>query len=85
MYDDADVLSSRPRRGPWRGLTVDYPTARQRYLSSDRLEEYRRAVVVTDVAETSPAGAAGLKPGDFLKAVNDTAVPDVIKALPAKK
>lgn len=74
VYDDRDVLSTRERHPAWRGLTVDYPTARQRFLSSDRLEQYRRAVVVTHVAEGSAAFAAGLKIGDFIASVETDAV-----------
>ncbi len=36
-----------------------------------------RGVVVTDVAPDSPAGQAGLRPGDLIKALNRKPVPDV--------
>ncbi|MBL8851225.1 MAG: trypsin-like peptidase domain-containing protein [Planctomycetaceae bacterium] len=74
VYDDQDILSSASRYPAWRGLSVDYSTARQRFLSSDRLEEYRRAVVVTQVEDGSSAAAAGLKTGDFITHVGSTAV-----------
>lgn len=70
------IVATTPRFAPWRGLTVDYPTARAKY-SSDRLEgsgPYRRAVVVLNVADDSPARAAELQPGDFISHVNRTPV-----------
>jgi serine protease Do len=70
VYDDRDILSTNPRFPAWRGLTVDYPTARQRFLSTDRLERYRRAVVVMQVDAGSPAAAIGLKSGDFIAEVD---------------
>jgi len=70
VYDDRDILSTNPRFPVWRGLTVDYPTARQRFLSTDRLERYRRAVVVMQVEAGSPAAAIGLKSGDFIAEVD---------------
>lgn len=70
VYDDRDILSTNPRFPAWRGLTVDYPTARQRFLSTDRLERYRRAVVVMQVEAGSPAAALGLKSGDFIAEVD---------------
>jgi S1-C subfamily serine protease len=70
VYDDRDILSTNPRYPTWRGMQFDYPTARQRFLSSDRLEQYRRAVVVTQVDPDSPAAATGLKSGDFIVAVD---------------
>jgi len=70
VYDDRDILSTTPRFPPWRGLVVDYPTARQRFLSTDRLERYRRAVVVMQVEPGSPAAAIGLKSGAFIAQVD---------------
>jgi serine protease Do len=74
VYDDRDLLSTNPRYAPWRGMTIDYPTARQRFLSSDRLEQYRRAVVVMSVEPESPAAAAGLMSGDFISKVDGVGV-----------
>lgn len=83
VYDDRDVLSTRPRYPAWRGLTVDYPTARQRFLTSDRLEQYRQAVVVTHVDEGSRAAAAGLKVGDFIKEVDGASVQSPLEFIAA--
>lgn len=67
VYDDSAIVSTARRYESWRGLDVDYPTTRRRFLSSDLLEAYRRAVVVTAVAEDSPAARAGLRPGEFIQ------------------
>jgi serine protease Do len=60
----------------WRGLRVDYISAwgdrpgglPQREMAFDR------GVIVTDVADDSPAAAAGLKPGMLITKVGDTRV-----------
>lgn len=87
VYDDSEILSTRPRYSPWRGLIVDYPTARQRFLASDRLEQYRRAVVVMRVIEDSAAAAAGLRSGDYIARVDGTPVqsPDEFEAAVANR
>ena len=71
---DADgVIETNPRYAPWRGLTVDYPTARENLR--DREESYDfRHVIVTRVKSNSPADAAGLEPGTFITHVNKTPV-----------
>jgi serine protease Do len=74
VYDDTEVLSTAQRFPEWRGLQVDYSTARKRFLPSDPLERYRRAVVVTSVAPDSPAARAGVQPGDFIKDVGGESV-----------
>jgi serine protease Do len=69
VYDDTRIVSTRERHPPWRGLHVDYPTGRRRYLPSSFLSEYVRAVVITHVQPESPAAKAGLKPGQFIQKV----------------
>lgn len=57
------IVTNRPE--PWRGMRVDYPTTvvdsgpRQ----GNRMPFYDEGVIVTDVAEASPAFAAGLRRG----------------------
>jgi serine protease Do len=74
VYDDSKIVSTARRYPLWCGMAVDFPTARRRFLSSDLLETYRRAVVVTEVAAESPAAHAGLRVGDFVQKVNGVAV-----------
>jgi serine protease Do len=65
----ADMLSVRRRHAVRHGLTVADRLARP---ADDA--PVRRWAVVTAVEPDSPAAAAGLKPGDVLKQVNDLAV-----------
>ena len=74
VYDDSHIVSTARRYAPWRGMEVDYPTSRRRFLSSDLLEAYRRAVVATAVAADSPAAQAGLEVGEFVQKVNGVPV-----------
>ena len=72
VMDDEGIIETTPRYAPWRGISVDYSTGRKKYHPGD--ERYRRAVVVTKVAEGSPAQAAGIQPGVFISEVNRIAV-----------
>lgn len=70
--DDSAVIASHRRYDPWQGLSVDYPTARRRYLPSDILAtRYPQAVVITNVASDSPAAAASLSAGQFIQRVGN--------------
>jgi len=73
VRDDENIIATVPRYPDFRGLTVDYPTARYRYFQSP----YQRsppAVLVARIAEQSIAARSGLKEGDFISHVNDTPV-----------
>jgi serine protease Do len=74
VYDDEAIVTSHRRYALWRGLAVDYPTARRRFLSSNPLARYRRAVAVTDVQPDTAAAAAGLQVGDFIARVSGAPV-----------
>lgn len=74
VLDDSRIVASQQRYLNWRGLDVDYPTARRRFLTSDAMERYHHAVLVLAVAEGSAASAAGLRPGDFLTHVEGVAI-----------
>ena len=67
VADEKHLVATVPRRQPWHGLTVDYATARQRFLPP-RLDPYPRGVVV--LASDEPLGDPALRPGDFVVAVN---------------
>ncbi len=74
VEDDSLIVATQRRFAPWRGMEIDYPTARRRYLTSDLMEQYHRAVVVLAVSEGSPAAEAGLRPGDLVTMVNGLTV-----------
>ncbi|MGE3999114.1 MAG: S1C family serine protease [Planctomycetaceae bacterium] len=72
--DDSRIVATRRRFPAWRGMEVDYPTARRRFLTSDVMEQYHHAVLVVNAAEESASFAAGLRPGDFITHVGTVAV-----------
>ncbi len=72
VADDEGIVQTRYRHPLWRGLRVDYPTARAKYTFSPFT--YPPAVVVTHVAPDSPAQQAGLTEGTFIRLVNDQPV-----------
>ncbi len=74
VIDDSQIIATQQRYPQWRGLRVDYPTARRRFLTSDVMERYHHAVLILSVADDSPAHAAGLRPGDFVTDVGDVTV-----------
>ncbi len=79
VQDDEGIIETNPRYSPWRGLSVDYPTARGRLLDLSRFGEMSpssdfRRVLVTKVIENSPAHDARLEPGNFITHVNNTPV-----------
>ncbi len=75
VADDEGIIETNPRFAPWRGLSVDFPTGREKYSSKELPPPpYRRAVVVLKVAEETPAHAAGLQAGTFISHVNRTPV-----------
>jgi serine protease Do len=74
VYDDSTIVSTARRHAPWRGVHVDYPTARRRFLSGDLLDIFHKAVVVTEVAPDSPGAQAGLQVGEFVERVDGVPV-----------
>jgi serine protease Do len=72
VADDEGIVQTRYRHPLWRGLRVDYPTARAKYTFSPFT--YPPAVVVTHVAPESPAQKAGLTEGAFIQLINDQPV-----------
>jgi len=67
VEDDMGIIATRSRRPVVRGLSVDYPTARRKFLQG---LEFLDAVLVLSVADGSPADASDLAPGDFVSHVN---------------
>lgn len=72
VADDEGIVQTRYRHPLWRGLRVDYPTARGKYTFSPFT--YPPAVVVTHVAPDSPAQQAGLTEGTFIRQINNQPV-----------
>jgi len=69
--DDA-IIATQSRYAPWRGLTVDYPTSRHKFLGIP--PQLQMAVLVREVLPDSVAQRAGIEPGIFISHVNRTAV-----------
>lgn len=69
--DEDGIVAANWRHPPWRGLFVDYPTGRAKYISDPI---YHPAVVITQVVPETPAADAELTEGDFITHVNETAV-----------
>ncbi len=67
VLDDEGIIASRTRWPEWRGIAVDYCTARQRYLQE---HQYPAAVLITK-APGKGAGPDDLQPGDLVSQVND--------------
>lgn len=74
IYDDSLLVVTRERNPPWRGLHLDFPTARRRYLPGNVLERFPDGVVITRVDPGSPAAAAGLQAEQFLTEVESQSV-----------
>lgn len=72
VVDDEGIVQTQFRHPLWRGLRVDYPTARKKYTFSPF--SYPPAVVVTHVVPESPAQQAGLTEGTFISHINNQVV-----------
>ena len=65
--DEKGIIATRSRFPAFRGVKVDYSTARRRYLSGF---EYVLGVLVVEVAPGSVADSARIRAGDFISHVN---------------
>ena len=65
LPDRSGMVASKRRHPTWRGLDVDYPTGRRRFVPDSF--EFPRAVVVTAVQPGSSAAESGIEPGDFIE------------------
>lgn len=67
VYDDSSIIAPNSRHPVWRGLNVDFSTARWRFMPPHRRHNpHIRAVVITKVAPGSPAEKANLQVGEFI-------------------
>lgn len=73
VSEEEGIIATNPRYPAWRGLRVDYPTARARFLQRP-IRRFPAAVAVLEVAPESPAQEAGLQRGDFITHVGQTPV-----------
>lgn len=75
VVDDEGIIATQTRIPAWRGLMVDYPTARAKHLPYD-LDRYHRAVLVVEVAPDSPAARrqGAIKSGQYITHVDDEPV-----------
>jgi serine protease Do len=69
---DEEIIVTKPRYPQWRGLIVDYPTARNRFLRAT--SPYPDAVVIRDVLPGSVGEEAGLQSGEFIASVQGHSV-----------
>ncbi|MDB4743770.1 PDZ domain-containing protein [Planctomicrobium sp.] len=74
IYDDSLIVTTQQRHPDWRGLHVDYPTSRKRYLRDRFLSVYPTGVVIVSIEEGSIADRAGLQVGQFIVKVNGQSV-----------
>ena len=75
VKDSDGIIETKPRFAPWRGISVDYSTARSQHLPLpvDAQVDHNR-VLVTRVLDPSPAHMAQLRAGDFITQVNGKSV-----------
>jgi len=72
VINDEDIIATSRRFPAWRGIRVDYPTARQRFLQLPY--RYHEAVVVLDVSNQTLKKSGELQPGDYVSHVNGKSV-----------
>lgn len=70
--NDEDIIATARRFPAWRGVTVDHPTGRRKFLQLPY--RYYRAVVVLNVANPALQKSGDLQPGDYITQVNGRAV-----------
>ena len=85
LPDDEKLIATEQRHPEWRGLRVDYPTARAKYMIWPE-QRYPAAVVVTSVAPQSSAANGNLQEGDFITHVEQQPIhtPDEFHAAVTK-
>ena len=65
LSDEETLIATEQRHPEWRGLRVDFPTSRAKYMNWPE-QRYPSAVVVTSVAPQSSAANGNLQEGDFI-------------------
>ncbi len=72
VLNDEDIIATAQRYPAWRGLTVDYPTSRHKYLQLPY--RYHRAVVLLAIKNSAFGENSDLQPGDYITHVNGTSI-----------
>lgn len=72
VQDDEGIVASQRRHPLWRGLGIDYNTARYRHLPIQFRggAEFPRGVLITEIESLSAAAAAEIQTGEFITQVN---------------
>lgn len=71
VRDDEGIIATKRKYEPWRGVVVDFSSARNRYIPMEFGQpSIPNGVLVTEVEPGSPAAAAELQAGDFIAVVN---------------
>ncbi len=65
LTDEETLIATDQRHPEWRGVRVDFPTARAKYMNWPE-QRYPAAVVVTSVSKDSSAAKLELREGDFI-------------------
>jgi serine protease Do len=73
VQDDEGIIETNPRYAAWRGLSIDFATARGRFRADMHGADVAR-VLITKVADNSPGRTALLEPGDFITHVGNVPV-----------
>ncbi len=73
LSDEETLVVTQQRYPEWRGLQVDYPTARAKFMNWPE-QRYPSAVVVTSVAPQSSAASVELQAGDFITQIDSQPV-----------
>jgi len=67
-------ISTASRQPPWRGASLDYPSAGLEFSREHFLPEIPHGVLIRTVQAGSPAAHAGLKAGEFIAKVGEQPV-----------
>jgi len=71
---DIPSISTASRQPPWRGASLDYPSAGLEFSHEHFLPEIPQGVLIRHVLSGSPAARAGLKGGEFIAKVGEQPV-----------
>lgn len=76
VVDDEGIVATTRRYKPWRGMTVDFATARKRFFPqiNFRSRDLPPGVLITEVLPNTPAAAVELQTGEFVTHVNGVLV-----------